>query len=767
MATKRVIAYYMHESEQAAAVQAMTAPEVTDSFAIGEIDEAQIPALEQQGLVMQVLPDTAPPPPPPTPAPSLGMLATAPAPSFGPRAAAPAPAAAAASAAADAVPAAEDYYTLALRGPLLEPWREQLTSMGVPLVEIVPGEGYKVRLAREQVAAVAALPFVQSVRWISPAQATPTVRSQSVAAGPGLLPAAVKMLTFDAVLHQADDRPTVEQWLRDRNVAIAGSSGRKIRFYALEDASVLADLALLPAVDKVAEYVPPGLFNGAARRLLGLDTAPASPPAVNLTQDGSGQIVAVADTGIDVQHPDFKGRVVAAIALGRAGDPSDPNGHGTHVAGSVLGDGGASGGALKGVAPAAQLYFQSLLDADGRLGGLPLDLHDLFDQAYQAGARIHNNSWGADTASIYTINSEEVDDFARTHPDMLIVMAAGNAGTAAHNARAGQGFVDWLSIGSPASCKNALTVGASRSDRTDGAMSTLTWNQAWPNNFPQAPIGAETISGDPNSLAAFSSRGPCDDHRIKPDLVAPGTDIASTKSSAAPIGNFWGAYFAATGQPPDPHYAYLGGTSMAAPLVSGCAALVRQYYVQTVNHVPSAALLKATLINSTTWLTGTDAVAPSQGRPNYHQGHGRVCMPAAIPNPANPSLALQFVDNWQAGSAPFTRTGERRRYQFVIPAGVPELRFCLAYTDIPARGLQNNLNMIVQHLESGTKVLGNAQLPDALTLPDGDNNVEVVRLDAPAAGTYLVQIFVSNLLAGPQPFALVITGAGVPPLTEI
>jgi len=66
----------------------------------------------------------------------------------------------------------------------------------------------------------------------------------------------------------------------------------------------------------------------------------------------------------------------------------------------------------------------------------------------------------------------------------------------------------------------------------------------------------------------------------------------------------------------------MGGTSMAAPLVSGCAALVRQYFIGQGHH-PSAALVKATIINGTHRLTGFDAVADYGELPNYHQGFGR------------------------------------------------------------------------------------------------------------------------------------------------
>ncbi len=142
------------------------------------------------------------------------------------------------------------------------------------------------------------------------------------------------------------------------------------------------------------------LHNDHARLLLGIHQ---SNPGTGLRETGAGQIVAVADTGVDDHHPDFQGRIAAVVALGRPGNTSAPHGHGTHLAGSVLGDGSASGGAIRGAAPGARLYFQSLLDAQGELGGLPLDLRDLFDEAYQNGARIHNNSWGAATASRHTM----------------------------------------------------------------------------------------------------------------------------------------------------------------------------------------------------------------------------------------------------------------------------------------------------------------------------------------------------------------------------
>ncbi len=142
-------------------------------------------------------------------------------------------------------------------------------------------------------------------------------------------------------------------------------------------------------------------------------------------------------------------------------------------------------------------------------------------------------------------------------------------------------------------------------------------------------------------------------------------------------------------------------------------------------------------------------------------------MPLAIPNPSNPHLVLDFVDDWQDTARAFTVTGARRRWQVTLAAGIPELRLCLAYTDAPARGLQNNVNLLLQHAPSNTKWVGNQSLPGRLTALDVENNVEVIRVINPAPGTYYVQVLVSNLLHAPQDFALVATAEDLPELTEI
>jgi hypothetical protein len=646
--------------------------------------------------------------------------------------------------------AGERIYLVSIGGPLLEDWRTALESAGAAIVERASGSAYVVRMSDATMNAVLGLPFVTGMEHYG------RERSLSAAAPAAAAPGRPnRLLTWDLWLHRAADLPAVEAELQARNLFINGSGGRKIRVSIPEDAPAQNEVASLEAVARMEVFVPPELHNDLARTLLGVSQGN---PAPGLGLDGANQIVGVADTGIDQAHPDFAGRILAAEALGRFGDPTDPHGHGTHVAGSVLGDGSGSGGQFQGVAPAAQLFFQSLLDATGGLGGLPVNLADLFDPAYAAGARIHNNSWGSNTASRYTIDSTEVDAYVSTHRDLLVVMSAGNDGVAEPRLNAQQGFVDWLSIESPASSKNALTVGARRSSRTTGGFAGLRYDQAWPSDFPAPPIGTQLVSGDPESLAGFSSRGPCDDRRIKPDIVAPGTDIVSARSSTAPLRNFWGAHA-------NPLYAFMGGTSMAAPLVTGCAVLVRQYFVDQRAHEPSAALLKAVLINGTQWLSGADAIADHADTPNFHQGFGSVFLPWSVPSAVEPNLRLEFVDNWKDAQAQFRITGQRARYRVDVSGG-QRLRITMSYTDLPARGLQNNLNLTIED-PTGRKITGNQNVPGSLNIPDPDNNVEVIRIDSPIPGSYLIQVNAWNILQGPQDFALVVTGELNSPLQPV
>jgi hypothetical protein len=688
--------------------------------------------------------------------------------------------------------AGPEYWLVSLLTGLSDKVFDALKGADAEIVERDPSGSFVVRtMAGEQ--KLEGLPFVGEVRRYGTAEtlegaasmlpdeqppeaAAPAARRTTFRRAPAALTITPAKGQFDAICHLEDDVPETERRMVSLGARIINVDGRVIRFVA--DNASIESIAAIGGVASVARAQEARLLTDHARPLIGLDRA--APAASPLPYDGSGELVGVADTGIDSTHPDFAGRITAAIALGRNGDASDPDGHGTHVAGTIAGDGAASRphgqnsgpGPLHGIAPAAKLHFQSVMDMNGGLGGLPDSLAALFGPAYNAGVRVHNNSWGAYLQARYDKMALDVDEFVYDHPDFLPVIAAGNEGSCRPGFQSAPGFVDYPSLGAPATAKNGLTVGASRSDRSSGGLAALKWGAAWPDDFNGQPISDENVSGDDQRLAAFSSRGPCDDMRIKPDLVAPGTDIAATKSQFAPLANYWGPY------PGTRLYAFMGGTSMATPIVTGCAVLTRQYYRQQQgNPDPSAALIKATLINGTTWLSGPDAVARPDGSPNYHQGFGRIDMARTLPDPVNPAFDLFFVDTWKRDNKlGFTDRSGRHRWKIVI-SKPGELRITLAWTDPPARALQNQLRLLMDTIENGQSVnwVGNqdASAPmkvaahDPRTLLPGlsnvltrdpQNNVQIIRADV-KPGEHTLALFADSLLKLPQEFALVIAFA--------
>lgn len=566
----------------------------------------------------------------------------------------------------------------------------------------------------------------------------------------------IEAKVYDVYLHDINNKQELEQWLKEKKIEILGSSKFKIRIKTVPSDEINIEISSNPMVQNIYEYIPPTLHDVYAKHIINSIYENNQNYSDVLEIKGEGQVIGVADTGIDDQHGDLIDRNLKIICRGRQNDYSDPIGHGTHVSGIIVGSGKLSENTqelVKGVAPEAKLVFQSLLNKNDKIE-LPVDLQELFLQAYSEGVRIHNNSWGANTESYYTVNSLEVDDFVYNHKDMLLVFSAGNDGK--DNNTDDRGFVDLSSIGSPASCKNGITVGASRNSRTKGGYSTLTHKKAWRSSFPNAPIGDENVSGNPNALAGFSSRGPCDDVRFKPDVVAPGTDIAAAKSGAAPNSEFHGIL------PGNPNYALMCGTSMAAPIVTGMAALVRQYYTLHGLSNPSASLIKATIINSTIQLTSDDAVRGEPNIPNNHQGFGLVDFENAIPNVKN-DFNLYYFDGLNDPNYIMAVTGNKKK--FVLEIDEPcWIRITMAYTDYPGRSIQNKISLFADldnndHSNPNTqKWIGNegAYKPLGSNI-DKINNIEIIRIHQAIPGSYFIVVSATNIINGPQDFSLVIT----------
>ncbi len=470
--------------------------------------------------------------------------------------------------------------------------------------------------------------------------------------------------------------------------------------------------------------------------------------ALGLSLTGKGMTLGVWDAGhVLPGHQEFGGRVVT-------GDQAADDDHATHVAGTL-----AASGVLpqvRGMAYEAALHSydwnadatEMMAEANkgllvsnhsyGPLAGWHYgDVEETGERWYWFGnplkSRTEDYQFG-----LYGHEAAEFDGVAFAHPYLLPVVAAGNdrndRGPSSGSYRAMDAFGNWQTyeVGNQAPRDGGL-LGFDTISGAATAKNVLT-------------VGSVGYAEGAARISAFSSFGPTDDGRVKPDLVGIGEAVYSTT---------------ATGPKRNQNYEAYSGTSMAAPNIAGSLVLLQQYYEALWRRYMRAATLKALALH-----TAHDLGLPG---PDYAYGWGLLdARKAAEHLLATVGNGAALIEGELPSGGAYTRT--------VVSGGGP-LRVTLAWTDRPANArsvlnnrlshLRNDLDVRLVHTETGAVYLPyvlDPLHPEAAAAP-GDNRVDPVEqiwiADAPA-GAYTITVSSDEALVSdaPQPFSLLVSGAG-------
>jgi subtilisin family serine protease/subtilisin-like proprotein convertase family protein len=427
-------------------------------------------------------------------------------------------------------------YVVQSRGPLDNTFRKRLAEAGATIVSYVPNNAYLVRASAAEAQTLAADPLTQTVVPFEPYyKLSPKLLKLAVEQKPLPEGSALNLTLF------GDARDATLQALQALGARVFSEDrspfGPVVAAHVPEES--LAAVAGLPGVQLVEPKRARVPANDLSRPRLGVATdTTTSSNYLGLT--GSNVLVGVADTGVDATHPDLTGRVFGD----RTASLTDTSGHGTHVAGIIASSGTPSppgtnvSGSItnadfRGQAPGARIFSIAR--------GLPDS--DLQETAARTNAFICNNGWNLDNANDYTIEAASYDAAVRDalpqvpgSQPVLEVFAAGNAGAGNGGGLAGEPG----SVLSPGTAKNVITVGAIEQLRnitnqtwicrtvmtsSNVSVTTCETNQPWLGN-----------TDSDNQVVSFSSRGNVgigmegDFGRFKPDVVAPGSFLVSTRS---------------------------------------------------------------------------------------------------------------------------------------------------------------------------------------------------------------------------------------------
>jgi PKD repeat protein len=693
-----------------------------------------------------------------------------------------------------ALKAGKHLHLVQFAGPLKPEWWDELEKTGVEIITYIPQNTYLIyaqsQTLRQMQSWAAGASFVQwEGEYLDTHKIHPRARTTDAKGNPQ------KPETDVFAIQLADDEAANTATLRLLEQIKLDPIRKRSRVLNYLNVIVrvppelVPTIAAQPEIVSIQPYLQRQKFDERQDQILASNLAGTGPGYLNwLSSRGfsqsqftaSGFVVDVSDSGIDngTTSPGHFGLYLGGdstqssrVAYNRLiGSPNGGStlqgcdGHGTlntHIIGGYndLPTGFPhtdSSGFHYGLGVCPFIKFGSSVIFDSDSFTFP-NYTTLASQAYHDGARISNNSWGANTAGGYDVDSQAYDALVRdsqptgsTFPaagnqEFVFVFAAGNAGSGTQT------------VGAPGTAKNVITVGASENVRS---LSTGNGgNDGSGNDGCSIP---DTGADNANDIATFSSRGPCSDGRIKPDLVAPGTHISGGVGQISPPPSPSGtgsaiACFKGTGVCALPgggsvnngndffplgqqFYSTSSGTSHSTPAVAGCCALLRQYFINNAFAPPSPAMTKAYLMNSTRYLNGVGA---NDSLWSNNQGMGEADLDTAFD--ANPRLLRD-----QVSADKFTATGQSRSYAGTVSDTSKPFRVTLAWTDAPGNtsgnAYNNNLDLTVT--VGGKTYKGNVfSGPFSATggTADSKNNVESVFLPVGTAGAFTVTVTAANI----------------------
>ncbi len=655
-------------------------------------------------------------------------------------------------------PANSEFRLIQFIGPVKREWLKQLRRFNIDVIAYVPNNAYLVRGSESNVASLmyTATANDSFIQWEGPFADEYKIHPALVDAMNDKAAGEVTIAVQFARSQRGIEKDDVSAAKR-MAASVIGDAYTVLGFTNLRmkvEAKKIAALAALANVINIEPWSPPQMMDERADQIIASDLTDDNKEARGpgylqwLAAHGFASrfnfAIDVADGGIDrgfttpdKLHPDFldankQSRVVYARDYTSELDPGDVAGHGT-INLSIAG--GASISADKdmrdskgfnyglGVAPFALLGSSKIFQSSGKFD-LIEPFTKLISEAYRDGARISSNSWGA-FANSYTLDAQEYDARARDavpsqagNQEMVMCFAAGNSGLA-------------RTIISPSTAKNVISVAASENSRKDGVDGCAV---------------RDTDADNALDIAFFSSEGPLDDGRIKPDIAAPGTHVQGAASQhpdfdgSGICGEKLDSPYFPVGQK---LYTWSSGTSHSTPAVAGAAALARQFFLSR-GEEPSAALIKALLLNTTTYMTGELA---GGNLPQSRQGWGLLNLNRAFD--ATPKIFVNQTSTLNDSGQEFVLTGE-------VKDSTKPFRVTLAWSDAPgfsgAAPWVNDLDLEVTingQVYRGNNFKGEESQPGGE--PDTKNNVEGVWLPAGTIGTFVVRVKASNIAGDAVP----------------